>query len=206
MFLNHPSRPPPLPPNALHHTHISFSLIVSPSCPPHLSPLPPIFRSLLPFLFPCFCRLFQFQINSLYFHEVKKNKTLIASRKNMFVFYTFKSYPLPCYISIFEHVFLCVLQSNTAGNRGCWFPYISFPCTNPPTTSIVVENLSTRFTNLFFSSPCSTVVTGYRVQSPWTHHWIPCCQTAPGSLQVSNKLCINTLSSNYIRTQYLLTA
>lgn len=58
--------PTPLPPTSLHHTHTSFSVIVSPSCPPHLSPLPPIFRSLLPFLFPCFWCLFQFQINSIF--------------------------------------------------------------------------------------------------------------------------------------------
>lgn len=58
--------PPPSPPTSLHHTHTSFSVIVSPSCPPHLSPLPPIFRSLLPFLFPCFWCLFQFQINSIF--------------------------------------------------------------------------------------------------------------------------------------------
>lgn len=43
-----------------------------------------------------------------------------------------------------------------------------------------------------FSFSHSTVVTGYQVQSLLTHHWIPCCQTAPESLQVSNKFCINT--------------
>lgn len=40
------------------------------------------------------------------------------------------------------------------------------------------------FVNLCFPSVYSTAVTGYRVQSPWTPHWIPCFPTAPESLQV----------------------
>lgn len=123
--------PTPLPPHlATPYTHLflSYCLSLLSSTPVSLASH---FSLPSPFSFSLFLMSLSIS-DKLYISMKEKNKTFIASRKNMFVFYTFKSYPLTCYISIFEHIFLCVLQSNTAGKRGCWFPYIYFPCTNPP--------------------------------------------------------------------------
>lgn len=53
LFLSPLSLSPPSPSTSLSHTHTSFSLTVSPPCPPHLSPfsLSPCFCSHLPFFF-----------------------------------------------------------------------------------------------------------------------------------------------------------
>ncbi len=116
------------------HTPLSclLSLPLSSAPVPHFFVSPASLFSLLsPFLsshfFFCFVFVISISIKLAVLPQSKKKKKTILS-KHQDKRHIFTSNPFPYYISIFEHIFLCVCGSNSGGFR---LPHIHFLYTNP---------------------------------------------------------------------------